>query len=232
MKRLILSAALCLAAPLALAGDKAGAKADAEKSCGQKLAENAKYPQQLNRVLTSAADFYQAHAQWIGTGDEASKAEHAKLLQLVKEHRAMAEEARELSESLQASSSLPAAQHTRPPTPELRQSMERLQREMRNFAQLLERGARENQQALQAMKRTEVGAQQQQGTGGSGSEGETEAMDAGTGGAGETGAMDAGTGGAGMEPPPPAEEPAPAEGAPAEEEPIEEAPLEDNPPQQ
>ena len=80
MKRFILAAALCLAAPLALAGDKAGAKADADKSCGQKLSENAKYPRQLNAVLTSAADFYQAHAQWVGTGDAAAKAEHDKLM--------------------------------------------------------------------------------------------------------------------------------------------------------
>ncbi len=203
MKRFILSAALCLAAPLALAGDKADAKAGTEKSCGEKLAENAKYPRQLNKVVTSAADFYQAHADWVGTGDEASKAEHDKLVQLAKEHRALAQNAKTLADSLQASSSLPAASHARPPTPEVRQAMERLQREMRTFAQLLERGARENQQALQAMTRSAQGAQQ--GTGGSG------------------------TGGSGTEPA--AEEEAPAEGAPAEEPPIEEAPLEDAPPE-
>jgi hypothetical protein len=170
MKRFILAAALCLAAPLALAGDKAGAKADADKSCGQKLSENAKYPRQLNAVLTSAADFYQAHAQWVGTGDAAAKAEHDKLMQLVKEHRALADEARKVSDSLQASASLPAAEHARPPTPEVRQSMEKLQREMHTFAQLLERGVRENRQALQAMRRAEQGTPKQ-GTGGSGTGG-------------------------------------------------------------
>jgi hypothetical protein len=158
MKRFILVSALCLAAPFALAGDKAGAKAGAEKSCGEKLSENAKYPRELNKVVTSAADFYEAHARWIGTGDAAAKAEHDKLMSLAKEHRALADQAKKVADSLQASSSLPAAKHATPPTPEVRQAMERLQQEMRTFAQLLERGAHENQQALKAMK----------GTGGSG----------------------------------------------------------------
>ena len=211
MKRFILVTALCLAAPLALAGDKAGAKAGAEKSCGEKLSENAKYPRELNKVLTTVADFYQAHAQWIGTGDAAAKAEHDKLMSLAKEHRALADQAKQMADSLQASSSLPAAKHASPPTPEVRQAMERLQQEMHTFAQLLERGARENQQALKAMK----------GTGGSG------AGDTGTGGSGAADSEQ-------QSPPsePTLDDPGKVDQTPVDQVPAGEVPRDDNPRQQ
>ena len=168
MKRIILAAALCMAAPLALAGDKAGDKPGekaahkAEHSCGQQLAEDAKYGKELGTVLTRVADMYQAHAKWIGTGDAASKAEHDKLMQLAKEHRTLASNAQKMAQSLESARSLPSAQHRGPPPAAVTQSMTSLLAEMRTFGQMLDKGAADGEREMQAM--------QQQGKGGSGSE--------------------------------------------------------------
>jgi hypothetical protein len=167
MRRIILAAALCLAAPLALAGDKAGDKPGEkagqkdEMSCGQHLAEDAKYSQQLSTVLTHVADMYQAHAKWIGTGDAASKAEHDKLMQFAKEHRDLARNAQKMATSLESARSLPNAQHRGPPPAAVTQSMSSLLAEMRTFGQMVDKGASDGERDLQAM---------QKGTGGSGTD--------------------------------------------------------------
>ena len=166
MRRIILAAALSLAAPLALASDKAGEKAaHNEKSCGQQLAEDAKYGQELSTVLTHVADMYQAHAKWIGTGDAASKAEHDKLMQFAKEHRDLARNAQKMAKSLESARSLPNAQHRGPPPAAVTQSMTSLLAEMRTFGQMLDKGAAEGEREMQAM--------QQPATGGSGAEEQT-----------------------------------------------------------
>ena len=169
MRRIILAAALSLAAPLALASDKAGdtpgeKAAHNEKSCGQQLAEDAKYGQELSTVLTHVADMYQAHAKWIGTGDAASKAEHDKLMQFAKEHRDLARNAQKMAKSLESARSLPNAQHRGPPPAAVTQSMTSLLAEMRTFGQRLDKGATEGEQEMQAM---------QKGTGGSGEDAQT-----------------------------------------------------------
>jgi hypothetical protein len=164
MKRLLLTAALCLTAPLALAGDTA----KEAHSCGERLSENAKYPEQLSATVSRAADLYVAHAQWIGTANAQAKAEHDKLMQLAQEHRALAETARRISSSLLAARDLPAAEHEGPPPAALTQAMQRLHEEMRTFAQLLERGALEGERELQAMRRpVPIRGAEEEGIGGS-----------------------------------------------------------------
>jgi hypothetical protein len=164
MKRTLLAAVLCLAAPLALASDTPTEKPaqKAEQSCGQHLSEDAKYGQELSTVLTRVADMYQAHAKWIGTGDAASKAEHDKLMALAKEHRTLASNAQKMAKSLESARSLPNAQHRGPPPAAVTQSMTGLFAEMRKFGQMLDMGASAGEREMQAM--------QQQGTGGSGTE--------------------------------------------------------------
>ncbi|MBF5045358.1 hypothetical protein FGE12_23335 [Aggregicoccus sp. 17bor-14] len=170
MRRLILTAALCLATPLALAGEgtKPHASAKAAESCGQHMADEAKYPEQLSRTLTQVADMYEAHAKWVGTGDAASKAEHDKLVQLAQEHRDLAQSSRKMADSMKASSDLAAAPHKGPPPAELTRAMQNMLAEMHTFAQMLDRGVREGQHDLQAMKGPKAGGSAQQGTGGSG----------------------------------------------------------------
>ena len=169
MRRLILTAALCLATPLALAGEgtKPHAAAKGAESCGQHLADDAKYGEQLSKTLTQVADLYDAHAKWVGTGDAASKAEHDKLVQFAQEHRDLAKSTREMADSMKAARDLPAAPHKGPPPAELTRAMQSTLAEMHTFAQLLDRGVREGQHELQAMKSPKA-AGAQQGTGGSG----------------------------------------------------------------
>lgn len=152
------------ASPTGAAQQQQQQKAE-HKPCGQMIADNARYPEQLATVVTSVADMMEAHAKWAGTGSKQAKAEHDRIMKLTKMHRELASQAKQLSSAMRDSRDLQDAPHDmRAVPPALTQAMERFETESRRFAQMLNESADENARMRQGM----MGGGMQRGTGGSG----------------------------------------------------------------
>lgn len=165
MKPLKLTVALCGLAFAAFAQDTPRQSAGAEETCGQKISENAKYPQQLSQTLTAISEMNEQHAKWIGSSSKAAKGEQQMLKKLSSEMRDQAEDATELAQLMRQAESLPAAEHDmRNVPPEMLASMERARDEQRRFGQLLLQGAQEMDQQINQLRSA-------QGVGGAGMEG-------------------------------------------------------------
>ena len=61
-----------------------------EQTCGQELAASAEVPQKWQELMNHVATNMEWHATWVGTGSGAANAEHAALLRVAGEYRAMA----------------------------------------------------------------------------------------------------------------------------------------------
>jgi hypothetical protein len=82
-----------------------------EPTCGQELAADAGVPQKLAELWSHVADGLSAHAHWVGTDSPEAALEHASLLAIAQEYRAVAAAASRASTIMKSLSDLPRALH-------------------------------------------------------------------------------------------------------------------------
>ena len=81
------------------------------ESCGAELAESAVIPEKLAALMEHVAKNMVAHAEWVGTGGEASRAEHRALLDVAAGYRAIASAASQAAATMRALVNLEPAPH-------------------------------------------------------------------------------------------------------------------------
>lgn len=81
------------------------------QSCGEELAESALVPERLAELFQHVADNLQAHAEWVGTESQAAASEHAGMLEVAADYRAIARAATHAARTMRGLGSLPAAPH-------------------------------------------------------------------------------------------------------------------------
>jgi hypothetical protein len=80
-------------------------------SCGKGLAEHSLLPAKLGEITASVAEVLEAHTLALDLGDPNAKQEYAAYLELVKEHRRLAQELNGLAERMSKYRDLPIARH-------------------------------------------------------------------------------------------------------------------------
>jgi len=80
-------------------------------TCGEEMAANAEVPEQLSRLFTHVAQNMDAHARWVGTTTPEARAEHAAMLALAADYRAIASAADRAVVTMRKHRNLPAAPH-------------------------------------------------------------------------------------------------------------------------
>ena len=81
------------------------------QSCGAELAESAVIPEKLAALMEHVAKNMVAHAEWVGTDGDASRAEHAALLEVAAGYRAIAAAAAKAAVTMRALRDLEPASH-------------------------------------------------------------------------------------------------------------------------
>lgn len=143
---LVLLSASLLAVPLA-------ASAAEEKSCGQQIAEDAKYPTKLAETLTAVADNFTQHAAWVGTKTPEARKEHDAMLRIARMQRELAVQAKKLADEMAAAEKLPVVAHDMSTMPaSLKEAMEKATRLQAEFGELLVQGAAAQKASMEKMK--------------------------------------------------------------------------------
>lgn len=81
------------------------------ESCGAELAESAIIPEKLAALMEHVAKNMVAHAEWVGTSGDASRAEHRALLDVAAAYRAIAAAASQAVTTMRALRDLEPAPH-------------------------------------------------------------------------------------------------------------------------
>jgi hypothetical protein len=121
-----------------------------EQTCGQELAASAEVPRKWQELMNHVATNMEGHATWVGTDSGAAKAEHAALLRVAGEYRAMASAAGRAATAMKAMKDLAPAAHDPARLDRLGQArfMRAKIQMQREFARLLTRHAEESEKAL------------------------------------------------------------------------------------
>ncbi|HKO94623.1 MAG TPA: hypothetical protein VJU61_25890 [Polyangiaceae bacterium] len=122
------------------------------QTCGQELAQSALVPERLAELFQHVAENLQAHAEWVGTESDAARLEHAAMLEVAANYRAIARAATQAARSMRALETLPAAPHDleRWDRAAFNAWMQRKIELQRAFAQLILEHAAASERALQA----------------------------------------------------------------------------------
>jgi hypothetical protein len=81
------------------------------ESCGAELAESAVIPEKLAALMEHVAKNLVAHAEWVGTSSDPSRAEHRALLDVAAGYRAIAHAASQAASTMRALRDLEPAPH-------------------------------------------------------------------------------------------------------------------------
>ena len=121
------------------------------QSCGAELAQSAIVPERLAALLLHVSLNLVAHADWVGTASEAARLEHAALLQVAADYRAIAEAAGRAVQHMRDAAGLAPAQHepSRWDRPSFVSWMQRKIELQRALAELLLEHAQASERALE-----------------------------------------------------------------------------------
>ena len=161
-----IAALVLVAGGIAIAGGRHKGEGGSGMTCGEKIAEQSKYPARLGELFTATADVWEQHAAWIGDKTPEAKRESAELRRIAKLTREMSAQAQRLSSNMLEARGMPEAAHQGPMPRELTAALERAARASRESSALLAQKARELD-----MVRLQLMDEEPMGTGGSGGEG-------------------------------------------------------------
>jgi len=120
------------------------------QSCGEELAESALVPERLAELFAHVAENLDKHAEWVGTESEAARREHAGMLEVAADYRAIAHAATHAARTMRSLATLPAAPHdpARWDQSAFAAWMRRKVELQRAFAQLIQEHADASERAL------------------------------------------------------------------------------------